>query len=309
MAPPGYHDADSAYYIDHLPEKLDVRDGLGRPAVMSVIAPGTFAALGVPITRGHDFRDSDTRQTAGVAIINEALAREAFPGQDPIGRTIYCLFDNKAPATIIGVVGEVRQYGPARPAWSECFLSYNQHFFNNATLNVVVRTSIDPASLTESMRQTAHKQAAEASVRFSMLDAMLDSYFATPRFRALLLGLFGAIALCLALAGVYGVMTFIVSQRTSEMGLRMALGASPGDVLRLVLGRGLRLAAAGLALGLACAAGATRLLAGQLFDVTPNDTLTYVIVIVLLGLMSLIAIYIPARRSTRIDPLAALRQE
>jgi putative ABC transport system permease protein len=309
MAPPGYVDADSGYYIDYLPETLDVRDSRIRPAVMSVIAPGTFAALGVPITRGRDFRDSDTRQTAGVAIINEAIAREAFPGQDPIGRTIYCLFDTKNPATIIGVVGDVRQYGPARTPASECYLSYGQHFYNNATLNLVVRTSLDPSALHESMRRKAHEQAAEASVRFTTLEAVLDTHFATPRFRALLLGLFGAIALCLALAGVYGVMSFIVSQRASEMGLRMALGASPGDVLRLVLGRGLRLAAAGLALGLACAAGATRLLAGQLFGVTPNDAMTYAIAIALLGVMSLIAVYIPARRSTRIDPLAALRQE
>jgi hypothetical protein len=268
-----------------------------------------FAALGIPITRGRDFRDSDTRDAPGAAVINDALAREAFPDQDPIGRTIYCLFDNKEPSIIVGVVGDIHQRGPAKAATPECFMAYTQHPFNGNTLNIMARTTVPTESLTEPIRRIARSQSAEAAVRFTTMDALTDAHYAAPRFRAVLLGLFGAIALCLALAGVYGVMAFIVSARTSEMGLRMALGASPGDVLRLVFGRGLRLAVIGLLIGVAGAAAATRLLAGQLYGVTSNDAMTFAGAIALLGVMSLIAVYIPARRSTRIDPLTALRQE
>ena len=307
MASPGSLDADSSYYIDHLPKEITMKNG--RDAVMNVVSPGMFGALGIPLTRGRDFRDSDTSQAPGAAIINEALAREAFPDQDPIGRTIFCLFDNQEPSIIIGVVGNVHQRGPAKAATPECFLTYTQHPYNGNTLNIMARTSIAADSLIEPMRRIARTQSPDAAVRFTTMEALTDTHFAAPRFRALLLGLFGAIALCLALAGVYGVMAFIVSQRTNEMGLRMALGASPRDVLRLVLARGLRLAAIGLLIGIAGTAAATRLLAGQLFGVTPNDALTYAAAIALLGVMSLIAVYIPARRSTRIDPLTALRQE
>jgi predicted permease len=307
MAPPGSLDADSGYYIDHLPEEITMKNG--REAVMNIVSPGMFAALGIPLTKGRDFRDSDTREAPGAAIINEALAREAFPGQDPIGRTIFCLFDNKEPSTIIGVVGDVHQRGPAKAATSECFMTYTQHPFNGNTLNIMARTSLPTDALIEPLRRIARTQSPEAAVRFTTMTALTDEHYAAPRFRALLLGLFGVIALCLALAGVYGVMAFIVSQRTSEMGLRMALGATPSDVLRLVFSRGVRLAAIGLVIGVIGAVGATRLLSGQLFGVTPNDVMTYTAAIALLGVMSLVAVYIPARRSTRIDPLTALRQE
>jgi putative ABC transport system permease protein len=302
MAPPGHVDSNGGYWIDH----LDTRSA--RQTVISIMAPGTLAALGVPLTRGRDFRAGEARQAPPVAIINEALAREAFSGQDPIGRTIYCLFDSSAPHTIVGVAGDVRQYGPAKAPVPECVLSSLQHPFNNATLSVIVRTTVDPASLADTMRRKARARAADVSVKFTTMEALLDEHVAAPRFRALLLGLFGAIALCLALAGVYGIMAFIVGQRASEMGLRIALGATPGDVLRLLLGRGLRLAAIGLGIGLLCAIAATRLLTGLLFEVTPNDAMTYVVAIALLGSVSMLAIYIPARRSAHIDPLVALRQ-
>jgi putative ABC transport system permease protein len=307
MGPPGRVDADSGYFIDYMPKMVEIHGA--QPAVMSIIAPGTFATLGIPITRGRDFRANDTRQAPLAAIINERLAREAFAGQDPIGRTIFCLFDSMKPMTIIGVVGDVRQYGPQRPPTAECYMPYTQHFYNNATLNIVVRTTVDPGAMATSMRTMVRRHAADVSVRFTSMDALIDEHIATPRFRTLLLGLFGAIALCLALAGVYGVMAFIVTQRANEMGLRMALGAAPGDVLRLLFGRGARLAAIGLAVGLACAMLATRLLTGLLFEVEPYDATTYVIAIALLAVTTMLAIYIPARRSMKIDPLTALRQE
>jgi hypothetical protein len=158
MSPPGIVDADSGYFIDNMPKMEEIHGA--RPAVMSIIAPGTFDALGVPLVRGRDFRDSDTRQTPGVAIINEALAREAFAGgQDPIGHKIYCLFDSRAPSIIVGVVGDVRQYGPARPPTPECFMSYAQHYYNNATLNLVIRTTIDPGSLKQTLQRKSPPRA------------------------------------------------------------------------------------------------------------------------------------------------------
>jgi putative ABC transport system permease protein len=307
MGPPGRVDADSGYFIDYMPKMKEIHGA--KPAVMSIVAPGTFAALGIPIAHGRDFRASDTWQAPAAAIINESLARQAFAGQDPIGRTIFCLFDSMKPMTIIGVVGDVRQYGPERPPTAECYMPYTQHYYNNATLNILVRTTIDPGAMATSMRRIVRAHAADVSIRFTSMDAVIDEHVATPRFRALLLGLFGAIALCLALAGVYGVMAFIVSQRANEMGLRMALGAAPGDVLRLLFGRGARLAAIGLAVGVACAIATTRLIGGLLFEVQPYDATTYFIAIALLGATTMLAIYVPARRSMKIDPLTALRQE
>src|SRR5262249_22003030 len=152
-------------------------------------------------------------------------------------------------------------------------------------------------------------RSAEVPVRFTTMEESLAANVAAPRFRTLLLGIFAAVAVCLAMAGVYGVMAYVVSQRSNEIGLRMALGATSRDVLRLVLGQGMALAVVGLVIGLAGAAAATRILTNLLFQVKPSDPLTYVAVAAVLGLVALTACYIPALRATRVDPLVALRQE
>ena len=270
---------------------------------MSVVAPGTFSALGIPLRRGRDFHEGDTADAPRTAIINESLARQAFRNGDPLGRVIFCAFDSLEPMTIVGVVGDVRQYGPALESSPECYLPYLQHGFNNATLSIVVRTSGDPGLLADTMRQKAHDRSPDASVKATTMDVLVAEQFAAPRFRAILVALFGAVALSLALAGIYGVMAYTVAQRSREIGLRMALGATAQNVLWMMLRRGTQIVAAGLVIGLLGAAVMTRLLTAMLFEIRPNDGITYASVVALLSVMSTLAIYLPARRSSKIEPL------
>jgi putative ABC transport system permease protein len=307
MAPPGHVDSMGAYFLDRLPPQSEWS---GAPSVvMSIVAPGTFAALGIPLKDGRDFNDGDILQRPHVAVVNEALVRKSFAGQSPIGRTIFCPFDSFQGMTIIGVAGDVRQSGPAREPLPECYMTYRQHGFNGNSLSIVARTAGDPSALAGTLRLLARETSSEVPVKFTTMEAALSENVATPRFRTLLFGLFAGLAVCLAMAGIYGVMAYAVGQRTSEIGLRMALGASAGSVARLILGQGLRCAVPGLALGLFSALAGTRLLSTMLFEVKPNDPFVYLAVAVLVSTVALVAAYVPARRAARIDPVAALRQE
>jgi putative ABC transport system permease protein len=306
--PPGHVASNGGYWIDHLPapEGLSVS---APQAVFSVVAPGTFAALGIPLRGGRDFQNGDTYDAPFVAIINQALARKSFPGQDPIGHAIFCGFDSLQPMKIVGVAGDIRQYGPAATPQPEIYMPYEQHPEPSTALSVVVRTAAGPSAITEALRQKVRERSPDVPVRFTTMEASLAENVAAPRFRTLLLVIFAGLAICLAMAGIYGVMAYVVSQRSSEIGLRMALGASSGDILRLVLGQSLTLAGIGLALGFAGAIAAARLLTSMLFEVKPTDPLTYAVVALLLGIVALVASYIPARRAINVDPLLALRQE
>jgi predicted permease len=304
MALPGHAESNAPYWIDYLPKELNVS---APEAVVSVITPGTFAALGVPVNHGRDFIDGDTRDVPFTVVINETLAQRAFPGQDPIGRVIFCGYDSTKPMKIVGVVGDVRQYGPAVEPESEVYLPYQQHAY--MSLSLVVRTAVDPRSLVEVMRHKARERSAEVPVKFTTLEASLYQDLAAPRFRTLLLGIFAGLAVCLAMAGVYGLMAYLVSQRTNEIGVRMALGASSSNVLWLVFRQGMAFATVGLALGVGGAVAATRLLTSVLFEVKPSDLITYASVTVLIGAVALLASYIPARRATKVDPMVALRYE
>ncbi len=185
--------------------------------MVSVVTPNTFSALGIPLKRGRDFNDGDTRDAPFTAVINEALARSAFPGQDPIGRIIFCGFDSFKPMRIVGVVGDVRQSGPAQEPQSQIYMPYQQHSYNGSTLSVVVRTAADPGSLVETMRRKARERSLEVPVKFTTMEASLYENVAAPRFRTLLLGIFAGLAVCLAMAGVYGVMAYMVSQRKHSL--------------------------------------------------------------------------------------------
>jgi putative ABC transport system permease protein len=307
MAPPGSVESTGTYFVDQMPAKLD--PSAAPPAILSVVAPGTFAALGIPLRSGRDFNDDDALDRPFVAVVNEALARKAFPNQNPLGRTVFSPFDSFKGMTIVGVVGDVRQRGPEREPMAEFYMPYSQHGFNGATLSLVVRTAGDPNALAETVRRLARERAPDVAMRFTTMENLLSENVAAPRFRTLLLAVFAGLAVCLAMAGVYGVMAYAVGQRSSEVGLRMALGASTGSVLRLILGQGLTLAGIGLALGLAGAFAGSRLLTTMLFQVKPTDPLVYLAVAILLGVVALVASYIPARRASRIDPVAAIRQE
>ncbi len=305
---PGHVASGGGYWIDHSPEPTL----LTYPpvnAVFSIVAPGAFATLGIPLLQGRDFNDSDTYDAPFSAIINEKLAKDTFHGQNPIGHLIHWGLDTSDPMTIIGVVGDVRQHGPAQPPQPEIFGAYQQHPDPSTDLKVLVRTALEPNALSETIRKKAQALSPDVPVKFTTMEASLSENVATPRFRTLLLGVFAALAVALAMAGVYGVMSYVVGQRSNEIGLRIALGASPGDVLRLILRQGLALTAAGIVLGLLCAAAVTRLLQSMLFEVNATDPLTYVLVITALGAVALAASYVPARRAMRVDPMIALRYE
>jgi predicted permease len=302
--PPGRVMSNGGYSTDQKATSI-----ASPQAVFSIVTPGAMGALGIPILDGRDFNDRDTYDARRTAIINESLARLSFSNQNPIGHFIKWGFDSPTPMQIVGVVGDVRQAGPASAPRPEIYAPYQQHPQASTEMRVVIRTTGEPTALAGAVRQKARDLAPDVPVTFTTLEASLAENVAGPRFRTLLFGIFAAVAVCLAMAGVYGVMAYVVGQRANEIGLRMALGASPVNVMGLVLRQGMTLAAVGLAVGLAGAVAATRLLSTMLFAVKPTDPLTYALVIALLALVSLAATWIPARRAMRLDPLVALRQE
>ena len=211
--------------------------------------------------------------------------------------------------TIVGVAGDVRQRNPAIPSQPECYMPYRQHSYNNATLNIVVRTLGDPTALAGTARRAASEISPEVPLAFTTMEAQLSKGVEDPRFRALLFGLFAGFAVCLAMAGVYGVMAYGVQQRSREIGLRIALGASRTSVLQLVLRQGLILTGIGLTIGLAAAVAATRLLKTVLFEVRPVDPQVYLGVVLVLTLVAVMAAYLPARRAAVLDPAQVLKAE
>jgi predicted permease len=304
--PPGDTQSDGGYYIDHLPATFNVS---APNAVFSVVAPDTFTTAGIPLRAGRDFNEGDTYDAPFVAVINEALARQGFPNQDPIGHSIFCGLDSMNAMKIVGIVGNTRQYGPAREPSPEIFMPYEQHPQPATDLSILVRTSGQPGTISPAVREKIHELSSEVPIKFTTMETLASQNVAAPRFRTLLLGIFAGLAMGLALVGVYGVMSYIVGQRSNEIGLRMALGASQGDVLRLVLRQTLLLAGLGIVIGLAGAAGVTQLLTSMLFGVRATDPMTYAAVVAVLALAALAASYIPARRAMRVDPMVALRYE
>ena len=268
--------------------------------------------MGIPVVKGRDFALQDVGATP-VAMVNETLVRKFFGDIDPIGRRLKPGFGDALPwFTIVGVLKDVKQGGVDEETGSELYLLYNQDPALGApsNMNVVVRTAADPDALAPEIRRVVRE--ADASlpiVRYRSMDEVFADAVARPRFLTTLLGIFAALALLLAAIGTYGILSYAVTERRQEIGIRMALGASRGSVLGIVLKHGLTLAGIGLAIGLAASIGLTRFLQTQLFNVEPTDPLTMAAVSLFIALVAVIACLVPARRATLVDPMIVLRQD
>lgn len=283
--------------------------GMQSPqAVFNVVTPDYFKTLQVPLVRGRDFTDGDRIDAPFVAIINEQLARDAFPDVDPIGRTIRMGLDTLDPMTIVGIVKDIRTRGPARPVMAEIFMPYEQHQGPATSLNLVLRADAgDPASIGATAARQIRSRNPEVPVKVETMEMAMAGATAAPRFRTVLLVVFAAVALVLAIAGAYGVMAYTVNQRVPEIGLRVALGASPSDVIRLVLREGALLVVIGLAVGAGLSVAGTQFISGLLFNVSARDPLVFAAVSLLVALAALAACLVPGRRALKVDPLIALR--
>jgi putative ABC transport system permease protein len=289
-----------------------------------MVTPGYFAAMRLPLIRGRDVAETDTVTAPGVVIINERAAHEYWPGEDPIGKRISFDSDKANPPTwltVIGVAKDAKQYDWAGEAFPETYLAafQNHDFLGDSGLEaashvsyitLVARTSGDPAALAPSMKEAAWSFDRNLAIsQVVTMDGVVAEANAQPRFEMLLLTIFAAVALVLATVGIYGVISYSASRRTHEIGVRMSLGASRFDVLLLVVRQGVWLALAGSVTGIFGALLLSRLMAKLLYGVKPTDPATFVAVAAGLGLVAMLACYLPARRAMRIDPMAALRYE
>jgi putative ABC transport system permease protein len=274
------------------------------------VSPDYFRVMEIPLLRGRLFNEQDSPSAPRVALISETLARRFFPNQDVLGKQLKFGFppDGDVAREIVGVVGDVRDISLSEAPGPMMYVPFAQAPFWGGQL--VVRSSLSSASAAVSIRKVTHDIDKDLPVTdIATLPETLDASVAQPRFRTLLIGLFGLIALLLAAVGIFGVISYSVSRRTHEIGIRVALGATPASVLRLILGESAKLVLLGLAVGIPVALGLARFLSSLLFEVHPADPLTFFGVAVLLTAVALIACYLPARRAMRVDPMVALRYE
>jgi len=286
--------------------------GVPSTADWRLVSPQYFKSMNIPL-RGRDFDNRDVgtpdKPAQLVTIISESMARRYWPGEDPIGRTVIIHSFARAPHTIIGVAGDVRSFGLDTDVRPMVYGSAAVYSGWNP-MSLVVRSADDPLSHLDGIR-AAMRDIDPTVPIFDVraLDDLLAESFGSRRFNMYLLGCFATAAAGLSCVGLFGVLAYLVSQRTRDIGIRLALGAARRDVITLIVGRGMTLALSGAAIGLATAFGAARLMKSLLFSVSPWDPLTFVTVPLLLIVVALIACYLPARRATRVDPLVALRSE
>ena len=294
----------------------------GRPPVAKqeepsteyhVVTPRYFESMGIPLLAGRDFAETDTKQAPNVVVINESFARRHFAGDNPLGHRIRLQGQERDPLLIVGVVGDVRQLGIDKQPVPEAFVPFLQDPLSKTyqrSMTIVARTKSDPAAVAGSLRAalTSLDKSLPVYDLKPMTEYLRDS-LARRRFNLILLTAFGGVALALAAVGIYGVISYGVTQRTHEIGIRMALGAKKGDVLRLVVRQGMMMALVGVAIGLLASLALTRLMESLLFGVSVTDPLTFTMIALLLTSVALLACFVPARRAAKVDPLVALRYE
>jgi len=279
--------------------------GQGFNANTNLATPGYFETMNIPLLDGRDFQEGDVRGTPDVVIINQEAARRYWPDENPVGQRI--TFENRT-RTVIGVVGDVKQSGLDIETRPEMFSPYYQVTMPFGT--VLVRTRTDPAAMISAVRGAMQEIDRDLPLYgIKTVSDVISESVAPRRLNMLLLGIFAGLALVLAAVGLYGVISYSVSQRTREIGIRMALGASHNSVLRLVVGQGLVLSAAGVAIGVTASFFLTKFMATLLFGVSPTDPMTFVAISALLIGVSIVASVIPARRAMKVDPMVALRYE
>lgn len=299
----------SSIYIEGRPDPPPQQEPV---VVIRVVSPGYFDTMTIPLLSGRNINDQDslTARNASV-VISETMARQHWPNEDPIGKRI-SLRQRRSEEDwiqVIGVVKDVRQFELTAEPRPQMYLSYRQAPFF-IPRDLVVKTDVEPASLAASVRKAVWEIGKDQPVSdIRTMDEILGESIARQRFSMLLLAIFAGVAMVLAGVGIYGVMSYSVAQRTHEIGIRMALGAQTGAVLKLAVGYGMKLVITGIVMGLVAAFALTRLMSTLLFDVTPTDPTTFTLISLLLVAVAAIASYIPARRATKVDPIVALRYE
>ena len=282
-----------------------------RDAEFRVASVGYFSTMHIPLVRGRSFDSSDGADAPQVAVVSQALVHRYWPNEDPIGKEIQ--FGNMDGDVhllhVVGVVGDVRDDGLDAEPRPTVYVNSFQRPRAAAQFSIVLRSNGDAASLIASMRREARAFAPEMPVEFQTLEQVVSSSLDNRRFSMVMLGVFAGAALLLAMVGLYGIMAYSTSQRTREIGIRMALGAQRGDMLRLVLRQSFAFVGLGVAVGVCGALAGTRLLGSLLYGVNTTDGATYLVVVALLGGAALLASLIPARRATKVNPTEALRAE
>jgi putative ABC transport system permease protein len=282
-----------------------------QEAYYGSVSPGYFRTLGITLVAGREFTERDSKDAPPVAVINETMARRFFAGEEAVGRRIrikHYMMDEPVSHEVVGVARDTKQMSLGAEVGVEMYVPHLQYPWLSTQL--VVRTKTDPAAVITAVRRavsTVDKDQPVTNVK--TMDEIFSESVAQPRFYALLLGVFAGVALLLAAVGIYGVMNYSVAQRTHEIGIRIALGARESDVLKLVVGQGMALTAAGIALGLGAAFALTRVMSSLLYGVSATDPVTFVAISLALATVAFLACYIPARRATRVDPMEALRYE
>jgi putative ABC transport system permease protein len=290
-----------------LPDREPPAKGMEPEVQFNTATPEYFKTIGIPLLQGRLFAAEDQAQTPAVVVINQTMAQRYWPNQDPLGKQIKFPSDDSV-ATVIGVVGDAKQFWLDEEQRPQIYDTYSQDPGIFAT--VVIRTSVEPLSLSEPVRRAIWQVDPDQPLwKVRTVEFLLERSTADRKFLMALMGIFASLALILTILGLYGVISYLVNQRTQEIGIRMALGAQMRDVMGMVLRQGMALVLAGVGLGLAAAWVLTRLIARLLYQVSATDPLTFGSISFLLITVALIACYIPARRATKVDPLVALRYE